>query len=333
MKTPVCLIRGDGIGPEIATAVCDILEAAGADLQWIEIPAGLGHFEKSGHGIDKSSLEKMSHVKFTLKGPTATPSGGGHRSINVAIRKALDLFVNVRPIYNLPGLETPFKNINLMIVRENIEDTYAGIEYFKTRDVVHSLRISTRSGALRTHRYAFDMAKREGRKKITCVHKANIMKLTDGLWLECFREVAKDYPQIQSSDIIVDNCCMQLVQRPEQFDVLVLPNLFGDIVSDLGAGLIGGLGVASGANIGIHAAVFEAVHGTAPDIAGQNKANPTALLLSAVGLLKHMNKLSCAERIEKALVKTLQTSELRTGDLKGKNSTQGFTKAVISNLN
>lgn len=332
MKTKVCLIKGDGIGPEICQSVVEIFAAANANIEWIPIDAGLGLIEKSGYGIANESLDLMATHKTTLKGPTQTPVGGGHKSINVSIRKALDLYVNVRPVISVPGLDTPFKNINFVVVRENIEDTYAGIEHMQSPDVAQCLRIVTKSGSLRCHRYAFEMAKREKRKKVTCVHKANIMKLTDGLWLESFRQIAKEYPEIEASDIIVDNCCMQLVIRPQQFDVLVLPNLFGDIVSDLGAGLIGGLGVASGANIGKSAAVFEAVHGTAPDIAGQNKANPTALLYSSLTMLRHMSKLDVADRIERALQHALSSPTTRTRDLKGEVGTREFTQAVIAGL-
>ncbi len=328
----VCIIPGDGIGPEICEALVKVFDAAGAGLHWIPIEAGLGAIEKYGIGISKDSLTLLAEHKVCIKGPTMTPVGGGHKSVNVTIRKALDLFSNVRPLRSVPGVETPYSNIDIIIVRENIEDTYAGIEHMQSPDVAQCLRITTRSGSLRCHRYAFEMARREKRKKVTCVHKANIMKLTDGMWLDAFREVAKDYPDIESNDIIVDNCCMQLVTKPHQFDVLVLPNLFGDIVSDLGAGLVGGLGIASGANIGKDCAIFEAVHGTAPDIAGQNKANPTALLFSGLAMLRHLAKLSVADRIEKALFKTLTNPQTRTGDLKGSAGTREFTDALIKNL-
>jgi NAD-dependent isocitrate dehydrogenase len=300
----------------------------------MEAQAGLSLIEKKGVGIESSTLELLKSVGVALKGPTTTPVGGGHKSINVTIRKALDLFVNLRPIKPLPGVETRFSDlpIDMLIVRENIEDTYGGIEHQQSPDSAQALRITTRSGSLRCHRYAFELARREKRKRVTCVHKANIMKITDGIFLETFRDVAKEYPEIEATDIIVDNCCMQMVTRPEQFDVLVLPNLFGDIVSDLAAGLVGGLGVASGANIGRHCAIFEAVHGSAPDIAGKNLANPTAVLMSAVSMLRHIKKLEEADRIEKALVKTLQNPQTRTRDCKGSLGTREFADAVIQNL-
>ena len=287
---------------------------------------------KTGKGISDQGLADIARYGLSLKGPTTTPVGGGHKSINVTIRKALDLYANVRPVKSIPGVETPFKNVDLIIVRENIEDTYAGIEHMQSADVAQCLRLITRSGSLRCHKYAFEMAVRERRKKVTCVHKANIMKITDGLWLDAFREVAKGYPQIESNDIIVDNCCMQMVQKPQQFDVLVLPNLFGDIVSDLGAGLVGGLGVASGANIGKTCAVFEPVHGSAPDIAGKGLANPTAILMSAVSMLKHMGLFDLGVKLEAAMFEVLKSPERRTRDLGGKSSTKEFTAHIVGAL-
>lgn len=333
-KSPsqITLIKGDGIGPEICDAVVAILKAARAPLQWEEGEAGLCSIEKHGKAILPNCLEALARNKISLKGPTTTPVGGGHKSVNVTIRKALDLFVNVRPIRSLPAIETPFKDVNMIIVRENIEDTYGGIEHRQSEDVAQCLRLITRSGSLRAHRYAFEMARRQKRKKVTCVHKANIMKITDGLFLETFREVAKDYSDIEASDIIVDNCCMQMVTKPQQFDVLVLPNLFGDIVSDLAAGLVGGLGVASGANIGERCAIFEAVHGSAPDITGKGIANPTALLFSAISMLRHLGHNDIADRIESALLKALQSPTTRTRDLGGQANTQQFTQAVIQQL-
>jgi NAD-dependent isocitrate dehydrogenase len=332
MNKRVTLIPGDGIGPEITNAVVEIFAAAKSGIEWERVEAGLCAIEKTGKGISQEGLNQIAKNKVCLKGPTTTPVGGGHKSINVMIRKALDLYVNLRPTKSLPCVETPFRNVDTVIVRENIEDTYAGVEHMQSEDVAQCLRIITRSGSLRCHRYAFEMARREKRKKVSCVHKANIMKITDGLWLECFREVAKDYPDIESNDIIVDNCCMQLVSKPQQFDVLVLPNLFGDIVSDLCAGLVGGLGVASGANIGRDCAIFEAVHGSAPDIAGKGVANPTAILFSALSMLKHMGEIKTAERIERALLKALEKPETRTRDLGGKCNTQEFTRAVVAGL-
>jgi len=331
-STKITLIRGDGIGPEIMEAVVGILEAASANLSFDEVEIGLGSIEKHGVGVTESALATLRRNKVALKSPTSTPSGGGHKSVNVTLRKALDLFVNVRPCRSLPGVETPFKDVDLIIVRENIEDTYAGIEHMQSEDLAQCLRITTRSESDRTHQFAFEMARKMQRKKIACVHKANIMKLTDGIFLSSFREIAPNFPEIHASDIIVDNCCMQLVSRPQNYDVMVLPNLFGDIVSDLCAGLIGGLGIAAGANIGTNCAVFEAVHGSAPDIAGKGIANPTALLQSAVLMLRHLGKLDVAHRIEKSLTYTLSNPATRTGDLKGTASTKTFAQAVIANL-
>ncbi len=332
MSIKASLIRGDGIGPEICESVIKVFAAAKADIEWVEVEAGLGLIQKCGTGISEEGLKTLSLTKVGLKGPTTTPAGGGHKSINVAIRKALDLYVNLRPNRSLPGIETPFKNVNLIVVRENLEDTYAGVEHMQSPDVAQCLRIITRSGSTRCHQYAFEMARAQGRKRVTCVHKSNIMKITDGLWLESFREVAKNYPDILADDIIVDNCCMQLVSRPEQFDVLVLPNLFGDIVSDLCAGLVGGLGVAAGANIGKKAAIFEAVHGSAPDIAGLGLANPTAILMSSVSMLRHLGKKDLGDKIENAILKTLAEPKCRTKDLKGPCSTMEYTQHLIANL-
>lgn len=326
------LIEGDGIGPEISASLKSVFKAAGVPIEWKTLSAGLRAVEETGTGVSEDTLNEIKKLGVTIKGPTTTPIGGGHKSVNVTIRKALDLYANVRPIKSCPGIRTPFNNVDLIIVRENIEDTYTGIEHMQSADVAQCLRIITRSGSIKAHRFAFELAIQQKRNKLTCVHKANIMKITDGLWLDSFREVAKDYPQIESNDIIVDNCCMQLVSRPEQFDMLVLPNLFGDIVSDLCAGLVGGLGVASGANIGDHCAVFEAVHGSAPDIAGKGLANPTALLLSSVSMLKHLNLMHHAEKIENALNSTLGEVSQCTKDLGGPCSTEEFTQNIVHKL-
>ena len=329
----VTLLRGDGIGPEICDSVVQIFEAARVPIVWDLVETGLDEYEKNGESLPESALETLRKNKIALKGPTTTPIGKGHQSINVRIRKALDLFVNVRPSLSLPALPTPFNDIDLVIVRENIEDTYGGIEYRQSDDCAIALRISTRTGARRAHEYAFELAKKEGRKKVTCIHKANIMKITDGQWLESFYEVAREYTDIiHASDMLIDNCCMQLVQKPQQFDVLVLPNLFGDIVSDLCAGLVGGLGIASGANIGCDGAIFEAVHGSAPDIAGKGVANPTAILFSAISMLYHLGLNKHAQLIKDALRKALMSVEDRTADLKGKGNTATFTKKIISHL-
>jgi isocitrate dehydrogenase (NAD+) len=332
MKHRVSLIEGDGIGPEICATVKSVFLKAEVPVEWETLEAGLGSFEKCGEAITDACLKRLQENQIALKGPTTTPVGSGHRSINVVIRKALDLFVNVRPSFVIPGIETPFKDVDLIIVRENIEDTYGGIEYRQSEDSAVGLRVATKSGARRCHEFAFDLAKKLGRKKLACVHKANIMKITDGLWLDSFREVAAHHPEIEASDIIVDNCCMQLVKRPSQFDMLVLPNLFGDIVSDLCAGLVGGLGVAAGANIGKRTAIFEAVHGSAPDIAGKGLANPTAVLFSAISMLRYMELKSHADRIERALRTALTDGQARTGDLGGKGNTKTFTNAILANL-
>jgi isocitrate dehydrogenase (NAD+) len=327
----ITLIRGDGIGPEIAESVLEVFAAAEVPIRWEEADAGLACLERHGTPIPEATLESIRRNRVALKGPTTTPVGGGHRSINVAIRKAFELFANVRPARSIPGVQSRYNDIDLILVRENIEDTYAGVEYWQTPDVAESLRLISRPGSAAVIRYAFDLARRLGRRKVTCVHKANIQKLSDGLFLECFRAIAAEYPDLESDDILVDNACMQLVMRPARFDVLVLPNLFGDIVSDLCAGLIGGLGVAPGGNIGNGYAVFEAVHGSAPDIAGKGVANPTAFLLSAVQMLRHLGLHGDAERIENALRYTL-VSGIRTRDLGGNANTREFTKAIISNL-
>lgn len=327
----VTLIRGDGIGPEIAESVVEVFSAGGIPIEWEEAEAGLACLERRGTPLPEETLESIRRNRVALKGPTTTPIGTGHRSINVAIRKAFDLFANVRPVRSLPGVLTRYNDVDLILVRENIEDTYAGVEHWQTPDISQALRLISRPGSLAVIRYAFELARRLHRRKVTCVHKANIHKATDGLFLECFRQVVQDYPDIETEDILIDNACMQLVIRPERFDVMILPNLFGDIVSDLCAGLAGGLGVAPGGNIGNGYAVFEAVHGSAPDIAGKGIANPTAFLLSAVQMLHHLSLHHDAERVETALCHTL-SSGIKTRDLGGNASTREFTKAVISNL-
>ncbi|NWF49821.1 MAG: NADP-dependent isocitrate dehydrogenase [Ignavibacteriaceae bacterium] len=327
----VVLIKGDGIGPEIADAVIRIFDASGIPVSWIEKQAGLSVIDKHPSGVPEDTIKAIREYKVALKGPTTTPVGTGHKSVNVTLRKSLELYANVRPAKSLPGVRTRFDNVDLIIVRENIEDTYGGIEHIQTGDVAQCLKLITRPGSMRIAKYAFEMAKLYGRKKITAVHKANIHKLTDGLFLECFNEVAKDYPEIKADDLIVDNTCMQLVTNPERFDVLVLPNLFGDIVSDLCAGLVGGLGVAPGGNIGDDVAIFESVHGSAPDIAGQGVANPTALLLSALQMLQHIGYQKTKVRIEDALFQTLKEG-IKTKDLGGKATTMEFTNAIIERI-
>lgn len=327
----VTVIPGDGIGPEITSAVKRILEAADTPLAWEEAEAGLGCINRHPNGLPEDTLATLRRNQVALKGPTATPKGGGHKSVNVTIRKTLELYANVRPIKSLPGVHTRFEHVDLVIVRENVEDTYGGIEHQQTPEVAQCLKVITRPGSLAAIRYAFDLARSWGRKRVTCVHKANIHKITDGLFLTCFREVAASYPDVAADDMLVDNTCMQLVTAPERFDVLVMPNLYGDILSDLAAGLVGGLGVAPGGNIGNGLAVFEAVHGTAPDVAGKGLANPTALLLSAIQMLRYLGLHAHAERIEEALTRVL-ASGVKTRDLGGTASTDAFTQAIIEAL-
>ena len=327
----ITLINGDGIGPEISDAVVKIIAAAGVKIDWDIQTAGADVIAKEGVPLPQRVLESIKQNKVALKAPVTTPIGKGFRSVNVQLRKELDLYANLRPCKNLPNVKTRFDNIDIVVVRENTEDLYAGIEHQVDNDTAESIKIITRKASLRICKFAFDYAVKNDRKEVCVVTKANIMKLSDGLFLECFREVAKDFPKIATREILVDNLCMQLVQKPEQFDVLVLPNLYGDIVSDLCAGLIGGLGVAQGANIGTDYAVFEPVHGSAPDIKGFNKANPTALLLSAIEMLKYIGENSAAAKIEKSLFKTLEQG-LFTADLGGNLSTTEYTEAIISNL-
>lgn len=327
----ITLINGDGIGPEISDAVVKILAVSGVKINWDVQTAGADVIEKEGTPLPDRVLKSIRKNKVALKAPVTTPIGKGFRSVNVQLRKELDLYANLRPCKNLPNVKTRFDNVDIVVVRENTEDLYAGIERQVDVDTAESIKIITRKASTRIAKFAFDYAVKNNRKEVCVVTKANIMKLSDGLFLECFRKVAKDYPQIKTREILVDNLCMQLVQNPEQFDVLVLPNLYGDIVSDLCAGLIGGLGVAQGANIGYDCAVFEPVHGSAPDIKGQNKANPTALLLSAIEMLRYIGETTYAEKIEKALFNTLKDGNC-TVDLGGTLSTTDFADAVISNL-
>ncbi len=331
-KRRIAVIPGDGIGPEIMEATIGILEATGFTADWVYLEAGLGAIEKGKAAMPEETIEAIREIGVAIKGPTTTPSGGGHTSANVALRKALDLFANVRPIKTLPGLKGPFadKNIDIIIVRENTEDLYAGIEYKPHPDVAQSIKVITRQGSARLFKYTFDMARKQGRKRVTVVHKANIMKLSDGLFLEEFYKAAEQNPDIQADDIIVDNCCMQLVTRPEKFDVLVTENLYGDIISDLCAGLVGGLGLAPGANIGIDCAVFEAVHGSAPDIAGQGVANPTALLFSSLMMLRHLGYNEQADRIQNSVLRVCSEGQCLTIDLGGKAGTKEYSTEVIN---
>ena len=329
--TNVTLIKGDGIGPEISDAVVKIIKAAGGDIKWDIQTAGADVAESEGTPLPQRVIDSIKQNKVALKAPITTPIGKGFRSVNVQLRKELDLYANLRPCKNIPTIKTRFDNIDIVVVRENTEDLYAGIEEQIDKDTAHSIKIITRKASLRIAKFAFDYAVKYNRKEVCVVTKANICKLSDGLFLECAREVAKEYPTIKFREILVDNCCMQLVQKPEQFDILLLPNLYGDIVSDLTAGLIGGLGVAQSANIGEQASVFEAVHGSAPDIKGQDKANPMALLLSAVEMLKFINQKDCADKIEKALYKTLEAG-IKTADLGGYAKCSEFTEEIIRRL-
>ena len=327
----ITMINGDGIGPEISKSVMDIIKASGLEINWDIQTAGADVIEKEGTPLPNRVLESIKKNKVALKAPVTTPIGKGFRSVNVQLRKELDLYANLRPCKNIPGVKTRYENVDLVVVRENTEDLYAGVEEQIDNDTAHSIKIITRKASERICRFAFEYALKNNRNEVCAVSKANIMKLSDGLFLDAYRTVAKDYPQIAQREILVDNLCMQLVQDPTRFDVLVLPNLYGDIVSDLTAGLIGGLGVAQGANIGLDCAVFEPVHGSAPDIKGQNKANPTALLMSAIEMLKYIGENDHAERIEKALFKTLSNGD-KTVDIGGVLSTTDFTQKIISNL-
>jgi isocitrate dehydrogenase (NAD+) len=332
VKHKITLIPGDGIGPEVTGATISVLRATGFEAEWETFVVGAEALSRFGDPLPQDLIDSIKRNKVALKGPVATPIGTGFVSSNVRLRKALDLYANLRPIKSLKGVPSRYEDIDLVVVRENTEDLYSGLEHEVVPGVVESLKIITDKASRRIAKFAFEYARLEGRKKITAVHKANIMKLSDGLFLRCFREVAEDYPEIKADDLIVDNTCMQLVINPNQFDVLLLENLYGDIVSDLCAGLIGGLGVAPGANIGEEIAVFEAVHGAAPNIAGRGIANPTALLLSAVLMLKHLNERERALRIQAALEKVLAEGKVLTRDLGGQATTLDFTEAIIHAL-
>src|ERR1700750_2082802 len=321
---PITLIPGDGIGPEVASNVVRIIEASGVDIQWETHYAGAQALEKFGETLPKELLDSILRNKVALKGPITTPVGKGFTSVNVGLRKTLDLYANLRPVRALPNVQCRYPELDLIGVRENTEDLYSGLEHVVVPGVVESLKIITEKASTRIARFAFEHSRRESRKKVTAVHKANIMKLSDGLFLECFRRVSADYPDIEADDKIVDNACMQLVMRPEQFDIMLLENLYGDIISDLCAGLIGGLGLVPGANIGEKGAVFEAVHGSAPDIAGKGVANPTALLQSAILMLSHIEERQAAERIETALLKVFADGKIRTRDIGGDSTTNEF---------
>lgn len=330
MTHKVTLIPGDGIGPEVSKAVVTILESTGVAFDWERVEAGAAVFDRTGEALSLDVIDACKRNRVALKGPIGTPIAKGFQSVNVRLRKVLDLYSNFRPVKSLPGTEAHYGDMDLIIVRENTEGLYAGLEHEIVPGVVTSLKVVSERASTRIARWAFEFARRAGRKRVTCVHKANIMKLSDGLFLKCFREVAVEYPDIQFDERIVDALCMQLVMKPHQFDVLLLENLYGDIVSDLAAGLIGGLGMVPGANIGDECAVFEAVHGTAPDIAGTNMANPTALLRSGILMLEHLGELDAARRVNAALEHTLASTTVRTRDLGGTASTTQFAEAICS---
>ncbi|HMF57234.1 MAG TPA: isocitrate dehydrogenase (NAD(+)) [Pyrinomonadaceae bacterium] len=330
MKHTITLIPGDGIGPEVTSAVVRIIEASGISVEWETHYAGAQALEKFGDTLPGDLLESIKRNRVALKGPITTPVGKGFTSVNVGLRKALDLYANLRPVRALPNIPSRYPELDLVVVRENTEDLYSGIEHVVVPGVVESIKIITEKASTRIARFAFDYARREGRKKVTAVHKANIMKLSDGLFLDCFRKVSESYPEIQADDKIVDNACMQLVMRPEQFDIMLLENLYGDIVSDLCAGLIGGLGLVPGANIGEQGALFEAVHGSAPDIAGQGIANPTALLQSGILMLRHLGERDAAQQIESAMLKVFEEGKVRTRDIGGTAKTMEFAEAIIA---
>jgi isocitrate dehydrogenase (NAD+) len=331
-KHKVTLIPGEGIGPEVAAVTRRVLEAAGVQIDWEEIAGRSDSSADQGKSVNKAAVESVRRNRVALKGPMATAIAGGAPSVNVALRKTLELYANLRPVKNVPGVKSHFANVDLILVRENTEDLYSGLEHEVVPGVVESLKIITERASTRIAKFAFEYATRHGRKKIHAIHKANIMKLSDGLFLRSVRAVAAQFPAIEYQELIVDNACMQIVMDPLQFDVLLLPNLYGDVMSDLAAGLVGGLGVVPSANIGDECAMFEAVHGTAPDIAGKGLANPTALLMSSVLMLDHLAERSAAERIQKALEKVYREAKHTTRDVGGKAGTEEFADAVIAAL-
>jgi isocitrate dehydrogenase (NAD+) len=328
----VTLIPGDGIGPEVLAAAVRVLTATGLSFEWETEPAGIAALGEYGTALPPRVLESVRRNRLALKGPTETPIGGGHRSVNVELRKTLDLYANLRPVKTLPGVKSRYDNVDLIVVRENTEDLYSGLEHVVVPGVVESLKIITEKASTRIARFAFQYAEDNGRKRITAVHKANIMKLSDGLFLDCCRRVAADFPSVKYDELIVDNTCMQLVLDPTRFDMLLLENLYGDIVSDLCAGFIGGLGMAPGANIGTDVAIFEAVHGSAPDIAGRNLANPIAIILSAAMMLDHLMEQEAAQRIRGAVADVLREGKKLTPDLGGTAGTTELTEAIATRV-
>jgi isocitrate dehydrogenase (NAD+) len=329
----VTLIPGEGIGPEVASATRRILETTGVQIDWEEIAGRSDSSSDQEKTVNQAAVESVRRNRVALKGPMATAIAGGAPSVNVALRKTLDLYANLRPVKNMPGVKSHFQGVDLILVRENTEDLYSGLEHEVVPGVVESLKIITERASTRIAKFAFEHAKRHGRKKIHAIHKANIMKLSDGLFLRSVRAVAAQFPQIEYQELIVDNACMQMVMDPQQFDMLLLPNLYGDVMSDLAAGLVGGLGVVPSANIGDECAMFEAVHGTAPDIAGKGFANPTALLMSSILMLDHLGERAAAERIQNALEKVYREAKHTTQDVGGEAGTEEFADAVIAALN
>ncbi|HVT02735.1 MAG TPA: isocitrate dehydrogenase (NAD(+)) [Thermoanaerobaculia bacterium] len=332
MTHSVTLLPGDGIGPEVTASVVAIIESAGVEVEWHKFVVGAEALAQTGDPLPQEVLDSIARTTIALKGPVTTPVAKGFASVNVRLRKTLDLYANLRPVKSLTSIKTRFEDVDIIVVRENTEDLYSGLEHEVVPGVVESIKIITRYASTRIARFAFDYARKHDRKRVTAVHKANIMKMSDGLFLQCFREVAAEYPEIVADDRIVDNLCMQLVMNPNQFDVLLLENLYGDIVSDLCAGLVGGLGVVAGANLGEKGAVFEAVHGSAPDIAGQNRANPMALLQSSILMLEYLGEVEAAQRIYAALLKVLEVGKVRTRDLGGSATTTAFTSAIIQEV-
>ncbi|HPG26930.1 MAG TPA: isocitrate/isopropylmalate dehydrogenase family protein [Myxococcota bacterium] len=326
------LIPGDGIGPEVTDAALRVVEAAGVSIEWERVEAGADIFLKHGTPLPDEVLNSIRRTRVALKGPIGTPIGGGFKSANVLMRQALDLYACVRPIRTIPGVPCRYTDVDFVIVRENTEGLYSGLEHRVTTGVVESLKVVTEAASLRIARYAFELARQQKRPSVAAIHKANIMKLSDGLFLECARRVARDYPEIELRELIIDNCAMQLVTKPEQFQVLLMDNLYGDILSDLGAGLVGGLGVVPGSNVGTDCAVFEAVHGSAPDLAGKGLANPTAVIRSAGLLVGHLGETDAATRIERAIEAALADPKNLTGDLGGKATTRQLTDAVVRGL-
>jgi isocitrate dehydrogenase (NAD+) len=332
MKHKITLIPGDGIGPEVSDATLQVIQAAGIEVEWEVLQAGTEALRKYGKYLPDELLQSLERTRVGIKGPITTPIGQGFASINVSLRKALNLYANFRPIKNLPGVKSRFENVDIIVVRENTEDLYSGLEHVVIPGVVESLKIITAEASTRIARFAFDYARRHARKRISAIHKANIMKLSDGLFLDCVRDVAKLHPEIQYEELIVDNACMQMVLDPSQFDVMLLENLYGDIVSDLGAGLVGGLGLVPGANLGEDCAIFEAVHGSAPSIAGRNLANPTAMMLSAVLMFQYLGETEKANRIVQAVEAVYSEGKVLTPDVGGTAFTTQFTDAVVQHL-